>query len=95
MSSEMLKKAIANNTKKFLFENFPHIFIPPCLLAKVTKVEGNKVNLKILDVNKNEDDNYPELANIDTDITVEVDDIVVLNFLNGELEYPITIRKLG
>ena len=95
MNSEILKRAINNNTKKYLFDNFQHIFIPPCLLAKVTKKEGNKVNLKILDVNKNEDDNHPELANIDTDLTVEVDDIVVLNFLNGELEYPIIIRKLG
>ncbi|WP_250278799.1 hypothetical protein [[Clostridium] colinum] len=95
MSNDNFKKAINNNIKKFIFENFQHIFIPPCLLAKTTKVEGNKVNLKILDVNKKEDDNYPELANIYTDITVEVDDIVVLNFINGELEYPIIIRKLG
>lgn len=95
MSSEMLKKAIFNNTKKFIFENFPHIFIPPCLLAKVTKIEGSKVNLKILDTNKNDDDNYPELANIETDIQVNINDIVVLNFINGELEYPIIMRKLG
>ena len=95
MSSEILKKAIANNTKKFLFDNFQHIFIPPCLLAKVTKVEGSIVNLKILDTNKNEDDNYPELANINADIRLEIDDIVVLNFINGELEYPIIMRKLG
>lgn len=95
MSSGNLKSAIVKNIKEYLYENFNHIFIPACLLAKVTKIEGNKVNLKILDVNKNEDETYPELANIDTDIPVEIDDIVALNFINGELEYPIIVRKLG
>ncbi len=95
MSSGNVKSAIVKNIKEYLYENFNHIFIPPCLLAKVTKIEGSKVNLKILDVNKNEDETYPELANIDTDIPVELDDIVVLNFINGELEYPIIVRKLG
>lgn len=98
MTVDMLKNIIKNNVKEFMFDNFQHIMYPACLYAKVTKFEENipynKVNLKILDSNKIEDENYSELPNIQTDLLLEKNDIVILNFVNGELESPVIIRKV-
>ena len=98
MTVDMLKNIIKNNVKEFMFDNFQHIIYPDCLYAKVTKFEENipynKVNLKILDSNKIEDENYQELPNILTDLPLEKNDIVILNFVNGELESPVIIRKV-
>lgn len=98
MTIDMLKNIIKNNAKEFMFNNFQHAMYPACLYAKVTKFEENssynKANLKILDNNKIEDENYSELPNILTDLSLEKNDIVILNFLNGELESPVIIRKV-
>lgn len=88
------------NIKEYLGQNFPHIFVPSCLYARITKFESgsknnkayNKVNLKILDIDKNFDPKYAEIPNVRTELSFKEQDIVLLNFVNGELENPVIVR---
>lgn len=114
---------VENTVRKFLRHNHPQLNnLPYPVLAKVTKLhnEGEFVNLRILDKNRNIDSRYKEIPKVKThyfkkgknislitknpdNITsydefevymrYEEGDIVIVDFLYGDLSQPHIVGK--
>lgn len=95
MPKDMLKNIIIKNINEHIYNSMPYLNLPQIVYAKVSKAEGVKVNLKILDNDLNIDYEFEELPDIKTDISCKIDDIVLVSFLRGELEHPIIIRRIS
>lgn len=87
----MLQDIVRSELESLIAERYPHLKNPLAVLARVTKSEndgnGNyTVSLKILDKNKRENNDYPEIPLVKTRIKLIETDVAVVNLLYGETD---------
>lgn len=89
----MLKEVVEKIVQDYLKEKMPQTLQPPVMFARVTRGGTNKVNLRILKSDNQVDSSIQEIPDVETDVTYETGEKVIISFLNGELEQPVILRK--
>ncbi|MCQ4924079.1 hypothetical protein NE686_13335 [Tissierella carlieri] len=84
----MLEDFVKTAVRKQMKTEFPHLELPAAMYAKVTKRtelgEYYEYNLKILDEDKQVDDNFPEMPHVKSKQGYEVGDVVAVLMLYGK-----------
>jgi len=86
MLEQMIKVVIDNK----LEIDYPHLKLPAASRARITRVqlgtEYTVYNLKILDKNNVIDERFPEIPGLKSNLVLEINDVVVVLLLYGELD---------
>ena len=95
--SDMLKSFVEKEMARQIKEKYPHIQYPSGMFAKVVQIQQNNekyiCTLKILDRTLNDDENFPEIPNVKTEIALEKGDIAVVLLLYGGSDVMILGRR--
>lgn len=85
--SDMLQGFVKKEMEKQIQEKYPHVQHPSGMCAKVVQVRksgaGYTCTLKILDKAMNNDNDFPEIPNVKTNIELAQGDIAVILLLYG------------
>lgn len=85
----MLEEFVTTALRKLMKTKYPHLELPAAIYAKVTKQielgENFEYHLKILDENKQIDNNFPEFPRIVSKERYEVGTIVTVVMLYGKM----------
>lgn len=85
----MLEEFVTTALRKLMKTEYSHLELPAAIYAKVTKQtelgENFEYNLKILDENKQIDNNFPEFPRIVSKERYEVGTIVAVVMLYGKM----------
>lgn len=87
----MLQDIVKSELENLIVERYHHLKSPLAVLARVTNSEGDgngnyTVSLKILDKNKNDNNDYPEIPFVKTNMKFTEADIAVVILLYGEAD---------
>lgn len=85
----MLEEFVKTALRKQMKTEFPHLELPAAMYAKVTKrteLGGYyEYNLKILDEDKQIDENFPEIPHITSKQKYETGEVVAVLMLYGKM----------
>jgi len=86
MLSEMIRSVIG----KTMQTDYPHILIPLAVKARVTKVWGGaaiyQYNLQILNPTGADDEQYPEIPGVKSDVALERGETAAVLLMYGQLD---------
>lgn len=91
--SDMLGTFVKNTMNKHIKEKYPHLQYPSGMYARVVRVQQNRYTLKILDKNLNDDNDFPEIPNIKSEVKLEKNDIAVVLLMYGGNGFHILGRR--
>lgn len=85
--SGMMESFVKETIDTQIKEKYPHLQHPAGMYAKVVRVEKSgdkyKYTLKILDKNLSNNNDFPEVPNVKSDIELQKNDIAVVILLYG------------
>ena len=85
-----LKDFVSSALNEEITENYPHLRHPACVYAKVVSVSKKgdiyTTTLRILDKNKQKDQDYTDTPKVKTELEVKKDDIVVAVLMYGDAD---------
>lgn len=85
--SDMLETFVRKEMEKHIKEEYPHVQQPSGMCARVVRTQQSgdqfKYTLKILDKTMNDNNDFPEIPNVNSSIELQKDDVVVVILLYG------------
>ncbi len=88
--ADTLRNFVNKAMDEEITENYPHLRHPACVYAKVVSVSSKNgiytTTLRILDKNKQKDQEYTDTPKVRTEIEVSKGDIVVAVLMYGDAD---------
>lgn len=85
----MVEEMVKNVLEKQLDSKYPHLLLPMAMCAKIVTAapmgDKYKYSIKIVDKNGDTDDQFPEIPGVYSKLSFEVDQMVAILLLYGEL----------
>ena len=81
--SGMMETFVKKTMEDLIKKKYPHLQYPLGMYARVVGVQDDRYTLKILDKNMNDNNDFPEIPNVKSEIELQKNDIAVVLLLYG------------